>query len=123
MADDPDKPSQRVILLVADQWSTTCEVLGDLRNRLGRPPVSEGPYRYLWVVDFPLFVGADPTTGQLKTGHHPFCHPHTEDLDKLESDPLAVRAWAYDLVLNGWEISSGFDGPRSPKMRRASFAS
>ena len=96
-----------LLLMIADEWHTTCEVLGELRNRLGRPPVSQGPYKYLWVVDFPLFVGVDETTGHPKTGHHPFCHPHPEDIDKLESDPMAVRAWAYDLVLNGWELGSG----------------
>ena len=96
-----------LLLMIADDWHTTCEVLGELRNRLGRPPVSEGPYRFLWVVDFPLFVGVDPASGQPRPGHHPFCHPHPEDLDKLESDPMAVRAWAYDLVLNGWELGSG----------------
>ncbi len=52
-----------LLLIVADEWATTCEVLGTLRNDLGRPPVHEGPYRYLWVVDFPLFVGVDEVTG------------------------------------------------------------
>ena len=96
-----------LLLLIADDWHTTCEVLGELRNRLGRPPVSEGPYKYLWVVDFPLFVGVDDTTGHPKTGHHPFCHPRPEDIPKLETAPMEVRAWAYDLVLNGWELGSG----------------
>jgi aspartyl-tRNA synthetase len=96
-----------LLLMIADGWHTTCEVLGELRNRLGRPPVSQGPYKYLWVVDFPLFVGVDEATGTPKTGHHPFCHPHPEDIDKLETDPMSVRAWAYDLVLNGWELGSG----------------
>ncbi|MEM9654764.1 MAG: aspartate--tRNA ligase [Actinomycetota bacterium] len=96
-----------LLLMIADEWHTTCEVLGELRNRLGRPPVSQGPYRYLWVVDFPLFVGVDEATGIPKTGHHPFCHPHPEDIEKLETDPMSVRAWAYDLVLNGWELGSG----------------
>ena len=96
-----------LLLLIADEWHTTCEVLGELRNRLGRPPVSQGPYKYLWVVDFPLFVGVDDATGTPKTGHHPFCHPHPEDLPKLETEPMEVRAWAYDLVLNGWELGSG----------------
>ena len=48
-----------LVLIVADEWATTCEVLGQLRNDLGRPPVWEGPYRYVWVVDFPMFVGVD----------------------------------------------------------------
>ena len=46
-----------LILIVADEWMTTVEVLGQLRNDLGRPPVYEGPYRYVWIVDFPMFVG------------------------------------------------------------------
>ncbi|KDA44681.1 aspartate--tRNA ligase [Frankia sp. B2] len=96
-----------LLLLVADEWATTCEVLGQLRNDLGRPPAGEGPLRFVWVVDFPLFVGVDPGTGRPKPGHHPFTRPHPDDVDKLETDPLAVRSRAYDLVLNGWELGSG----------------
>lgn len=111
-----------LILIVADEWMTTCEVLGELRNRIGRPPVHEGPYKYLWVVDFPLFVGTDAATGRPKPGHHAFCHPHPEDLDKLESDPMSVRAWAYDLVLNGWELGSGSIRIHDPILQRRVFA-
>jgi aspartyl-tRNA synthetase len=96
-----------LVLIVADEWATTCEVLGQLRNDLGRPPVWEGPYRYVWVVDFPMFVGTDPDTGRPKPGHHPFTQPHPDDLELLESDPMRVRSQAYDLVLNGWELGSG----------------
>ncbi|TPW12235.1 MAG: aspS, partial [Acidimicrobiaceae bacterium] len=92
-----------LLLMVADEWTTACEVLGTLRNDLGRPPVHHGPYRYLWVVDFPLFVGVDEATGRPKPGHHPFCQPHPDDLHLLETEPLKVRSQAYDLVLNGWE--------------------
>ncbi len=110
-----------LLLLIADEWSTTCEVLGELRNRLGRPPVSQGPFEYLWVVDFPLFVGVDEATGNPKPGHHAFCHPHPDDLDKLESDPMAVRALAYDLVLNGWELGSGSIRIHDPAMQSRVF--
>jgi aspartyl-tRNA synthetase len=96
-----------LILIVADRWDTTCEVLGTLRNDLGRPPVWQGPYRYVWVTEFPLFVGVDKDTGAPKPGHHPFCRPFPEDLHLMESDPMKVRAMAYDLVLNGWELGSG----------------
>jgi aspartyl-tRNA synthetase len=95
-----------LLLIVADEWHQTCEVLGVLRNDLGRPPVHEGPYRYVWVVDFPMFVGTDEH-GVPKPGHHPFTHPHPDDLDRLEADPMSVRSLAYDLVLNGWELGSG----------------
>jgi aspartyl-tRNA synthetase len=81
-------------------------VLGTLRTDIARPPVHEGPYRYLWVVDFPMFVGRDDA-GNPKPGHHPFTRPHPDDLEKLEEDPMAVRSMAYDLVLNGWELGSG----------------
>jgi len=110
-----------LILIVADSWSTTCDVLGQLRNDLGRPPVHEGPYRYVWVVDFPLFVGINPTTNKPQPGHHPFCHPHPEDLDRLERDPLSVRALAYDLVLNGWELGSGSIRIHEPELQRRVF--
>ena len=110
-----------LLLLVADEWSTTCSVLGTLRNDIARPPVHEGPYRYVWVVDFPLFVGVNPTTKKPQPGHHPFCHPHPDDLAKMETDPLNVRALAYDLVLNGWELGSGSIRIHEPELQRRVF--
>ncbi len=109
-----------LLLLVADDWHTTCEVLGTLRNDLGRPPVHEGPYRYLWVVDFPMFVGQDEA-GHPKPAHHPFTRPHAEDLDRLESDPMSVRSMAYDLVLNGWELGSGSIRIHEPDLQQRIF--
>ena len=127
----PDEQSQLIstlqakagdlLLIVADEWSMTCEVLGALRNDLGRPPVHQGPYRYVWVTEFPLFVGVDKETGQPKPGHHPFCQPHPDDLDKFESDPMSVRSLAYDLVLNGWELGSGSIRIHEPEMQRRVF--
>jgi len=95
-----------LLLIVADEWLGCCEVLGVLRNDLGRPPVHQGPYRYVWIVDFPMFVGRDDA-GRPQPAHHPFTRPHPDDLDRLESDPMGVRSLAYDLVLNGWELGSG----------------
>ena len=109
-----------LLLLVADDWHMTCEVLGTLRNDLGRPPVHEGPYRYVWVVDFPMFVGrADD--GTPKPAHHPFTRPHPEDMDRLESDPMSVRSKAYDLVLNGWELGSGSLRIHEPELQQRIF--
>ena len=110
-----------LLLIVADEWAMTCEVLGTLRNDLGRPPVHEGPYRYLWVVDFPLFVGVDEASGRPKPGHHPFTQPHPDDVHLLESDPLKVRSQAYDLVLNGWELGSGSIRIHQPEMQSRIF--
>ena len=111
-----------LVLVVADEWSTTCEVLGQLRNDLGRPPVHQGPYRYVWVVEFPLFIGIDNATGHPKPGHHPFCRPHPDDLDRFDSDPMSVRALAYDLVLNGWELGSGSIRIHESELQRRVFS-
>ncbi|MET0662797.1 MAG: aspartate--tRNA ligase [Ilumatobacteraceae bacterium] len=111
-----------LILIVADDWATTCDVLGTLRNDIGRPPVHEGPYRYVWIVEFPLFVGVDKETGRPKPGHHPFTRPHPDDVDKIETDPLAVRSIAYDLVLNGWELGSGSIRIHEPELQQRVFS-
>jgi aspartyl-tRNA synthetase len=63
-------------------------------------------FRFLWVTDFPMFE-YDAEGHRWAAAHHPFTSPHEEDMDKLESDPGAVRALAYDAVLNGTELGSG----------------
>jgi aspartyl-tRNA synthetase len=110
-----------LLLIVADAWETTCEVLGTLRNDIARPPVHEGPYAYVWVTEFPLFVGVDPVSGTPRPGHHPFCHPHPDDIALFDTDPLKVRALAYDLVLNGWELGSGSIRIHEPELQRRVF--
>jgi aspartyl-tRNA synthetase len=99
-----------LLLLVADDLPTVCHVLGLLRLDLGRPPVTEGGFNYLWVVDFPLFESLDDD-GRPVPAHHPFTMPHPDDhalLDSAEGTQLLdIRAQSYDLVLNGWELGSG----------------
>ncbi len=109
-----------LLLLVADEWFTVCEVLGQLRNDLGRPPVSEGPFRYVWVMEFPYFVGRTDD-GRPKPAHHPFTHPHPDDVDKLTTDPMSVRSQAYDLVVNGWELGSGSIRIHEPDLQQRVF--
>jgi len=65
-----------------------------------------GDFRFLWVTDFPMFE-YDEEGQRWAAAHHPFTSPHERDMDKLESDPGAVRALAYDVVLNGTELGSG----------------
>jgi len=99
-----------VVYIVADEWAKVCHVLGLLRLALGRPPVNEGGFNFLWVVDFPLFESVDPVSGRPVSAHHPFTMPHEEDWELLDGSPdelLSVRSQAYDLVLNGWELGSG----------------
>lgn len=100
-----------LVLIVADERPRVWHVLGLLRLEVGRPPVNEGGFHFLWVVDFPLFEDLDPASGRPIPAHHPFTMPHPDDLDLLDSDDpgqlLEVRSQAYDLVLNGWELGSG----------------
>ena len=73
-------------------------------NRLGlRNPAI---YRPLWVIDFPLFE-YDEESNRWMARHHPFTSPKPEDIELLGTDPGAVRANAYDMVLNGWEVGGG----------------
>src|SRR5581483_1296644 len=60
-----------LVLIVADERRKAQLVLGTLRNDLGRPPVSQGPYRYVWITEFPLFEGLDDA-GHPVSAHHPF---------------------------------------------------
>jgi aspartyl-tRNA synthetase len=109
-----------LLLVVADARPVVWAVLGTLRTDLLRPPVNEGPYRYLWVTEFPLFEGLDEE-GRPMPAHHPFTMPHPDDLDLLESDPLRVRSQAYDLVLNGWELGSGSIRIHDPEIQARVF--
>lgn len=96
------------ILIVAGAWKNTCTALGAVRLKIANDLnlVPDDRLRFLWVVDFPL-LEQDPETGKFTYMHHPFTRPRDEDLERLETDPASVRAWAYDLVLNGNEIGGG----------------
>ncbi len=97
-----------VLLFVADQPAVVADVLGRLRCKLGYQfgLAEHGRYDFLWVVDFPLFE-KNAETGGLQPMHHPFSMPRPEDLPLLDTDPLAVTAQLYDLVVNGAELCSG----------------
>ena len=96
-----------VVLIVADKDKVTLPVLGALRlmtaKRMGIIP--EG-WNFLWITDFPFFE-YDEETGKWLAMHHPFTMPNDDCIEYLDSDPGKVNAKAYDLVLNGVELSSG----------------
>jgi len=97
------------LLFVADRWQVACTALGAVRTRLPAVlglDVDENALAFLWVVDFPL-LEHDEESGTWTYMHHPFTRPRDEDLEHLETDPGAVRAHAYDLVLNGNEVGGG----------------
>ncbi|MGI9622912.1 MAG: aspartate--tRNA ligase, partial [Acidimicrobiales bacterium] len=99
-----------MVLIIAADRRTVNHVLGLLRLELGRPPVSEGGFNFVWITEFPLFE-AISDTGMPIPAHHPFTMPHPDDVEKLDSaegdELLDIRSQAYDLVLNGWELGSG----------------
>jgi len=97
----------QTLLFVAGPWRKTAESLGAVRLELGRRlGLIEPGYKFLWVVDFPLLEW-DEEANHWTYMHHPFTSPNLDDLHLLESQPGKVRAYAYDLVLNGSEIGGG----------------
>ncbi|SFF64492.1 aspartyl-tRNA synthetase [Planifilum fulgidum] len=97
-----------LLLCVADEQPLVEEVLGELRLRLGRELglIDSGSFRFAWITEFPL-LEYDEEDGRYYAMHHPFTMPVEEDIPLLETDPGKVRAQAYDLVLNGYEIGGG----------------
>ena len=97
-----------LLVLLAEPDARAAAILSQLRVRLGERlgRVTADADRFLWVVDFPL-LERDEDTGRYSAVHHPFTAPHDDDLERLEREPLAVRAQAYDLVLNGIELGGG----------------
>ncbi|MFC2158643.1 aspartate--tRNA ligase [Acidobacteriota bacterium] len=96
-----------LILLSAGEKFAAAEILGGLRLEL-RPqdPSQDDLYNFAWITDFPLFEWSEEED-RLVSMHHPFTSPRPDDLEQLDSNPLKVKARAYDLVLNGVEIGGG----------------
>jgi aspartyl-tRNA synthetase len=97
-----------LILLVADQPPVVAQSLANLRLEIGRRArlIDPNLLAFCWVVDFPL-LEYNEDLKRWQAVHHPFTSARDEDWPKLESDPGAVLAKAYDIVLNGWEIGGG----------------
>ncbi|HEU4894330.1 MAG TPA: aspartate--tRNA ligase, partial [Acidimicrobiia bacterium] len=105
-----------VLLIAADRWRTVVEVLGGLRNDLGRP-TDHDELAFLWVVDFPLFEEDDD--GKITFSHHPFTSPAS--LEQMRDDPENAISKAYDAVLNGVELGSGSIRIHDPEVQRKVF--
>ncbi|MBP3877188.1 MAG: aspartate--tRNA ligase [Lachnospiraceae bacterium] len=97
-----------LLLFAADRFRTVCAALGALRLVLGEEMglIDHHAFRFVWVVDFPLLEWSDEEN-RFMAMHHPFTMPNEDDWQKIDSDPGAVRAVAYDIVLNGTELGGG----------------
>ncbi|MUK87008.1 aspartate--tRNA ligase [Ornithinibacillus sp. L9] len=97
-----------LLLFGADKTSIVYDSLGALRLKLGKDLnlIDESKFNFLWVTDWPL-LEYDESLGRYTAAHHPFTMPVEEDVEKLSTDPGSVRAIAYDLVLNGYELGGG----------------
>ena len=97
-----------LILICSDKPKVVFDTLGFLRREIARRLglLDDKQYNLLWVVDFPMFE-QDEETGELKAMHHPFTCPKLDQVPLLDTDPLSVKADAYDIVLNGVELGGG----------------
>jgi len=98
-----------LLLFVADSEAVVCDALGGVRtylaNKLGLV-ANNSEFKFAWIVDFPMFAWDDEEK-RWAAIHHPFTSPRDEDVSRMESEPGTVRAKAYDLVLNGYEVGGG----------------
>ena len=96
-----------LVMMTADYWIKAATALGAIRSAIGKELNMYDPHEfaYLWVVDFPMFEYDED--GNLTPTHHPFTRPKDEDLQLLDTDPINARAYAYDMVLNGFELGGG----------------
>ncbi|HZG60640.1 MAG TPA: aspartate--tRNA ligase [Anoxybacillus sp.] len=103
-----DAETGDLLLFVADKKNIVADSLGALRLKLGKDLklIDETKFNFLWVTDWPL-LEYDEEEGRYYAAHHPFTMPVRDDLPLLETEPDKVRAQAYDLVLNGYELGGG----------------
>ncbi|KAB8127313.1 aspartate--tRNA ligase [Gracilibacillus oryzae] len=97
-----------LLFFVADKNQVVYDTLGALRLKLAKDHdlIDESKFEFLWITDWPL-LEYDEEAGRYHAAHHPFTLPFESDIDKLETNPGEVRAQAYDLVLNGYELGGG----------------
>lgn len=97
-----------LIFMAASSEDRVNQALDHLRRKIAKDKnlIDKKALKFLWVTDFPL-MRYNKEEGRMESEHHPFTSPHLDDIPFLDKDPLKVRALAYDLVLNGYEIGGG----------------
>jgi aspartyl-tRNA synthetase len=111
-----------VIILADTDTAKICRILSTLRDSLGRQLglIEENVYRFCWIVDFPMYE-SNPESGKIEFSHNPFSMPQG-GLDALNNqDPLTIKAFQYDIVCNGYELSSGAIRNHQPEIMYRAF--
>lgn len=108
LKEELDLHDNDLVFFASDKKEVAYASLGALRCRLGKELnlIKEDDYKFLWVVDFPVFEWSDEEN-RFMACHHPFTMPKEEDIDKLLTDKANCHAKAYDIVLNGYEVGGG----------------
>jgi aspartyl-tRNA synthetase len=109
-----------LLLMGAGEASSVHKALDHLRRKIGKELqlIPEEALAFVWITDFPLFLWNEEL-GRVDSAHHPFTAPHPEDWPLLETNPLAMRSLAYDVVLNGYELGGGIGAHRDKKGTRS----
>jgi aspartyl-tRNA synthetase len=116
------EPGDALIFLADTDVSKICRILSSLRDSLGKQLglIEENVYRFCWIVDFPMYE-ADEETGKIEFSHNPFSMPQG-GLEALNTmDPLTIHAFQYDIVCNGFELSSGAIRNHQPEIMYRAF--
>ena len=116
------EPGDLILILSGDDTQKTQKQLCELRLKMGDELGlrDKNVFAPLWVIDFPMFEWSDEEQ-RLMAMHHPFTHPKDEDIPLLDTDPAAVRADAYDMVINGVEVGGGSIRIHDPKLQAKMF--
>ncbi|OFS64106.1 aspartate--tRNA ligase [Nosocomiicoccus sp. HMSC09A07] len=111
-----------LVFFGADKASVVNASLGNLRNKLGKELelIDEDKYNFVWITDWPLFE-YDEEEERFVAAHHPFTSPKEEDIELLETTPEKVKANAYDIVLNGYELGGGSIRISNPELQEKMF--
>ncbi len=112
-----------MLFFVADRSEVAAKVLGGLRVMLATELglIDKSTHNVLWIINFPLFEPNEENPEGITPSHHPFTSPVKEHIALLESDPLSVRADAYDLVMDGYEIAGGSIRIHEPELQNRIF--
>ncbi|MDE3198388.1 MAG: aspartate--tRNA ligase, partial [Acidobacteriota bacterium] len=116
------KPGDAIIIVADTDVAKICRILGTLRNSLGEQLglIEQNTYRFCWIVDFPMYE-LDEESGKIEFSHNPFSMPQG-GLNALNTqDPLTIKAFQYDIVCNGYELSSGAIRNHQPEIMYRAF--